>query len=87
MDLVNNDIHEEGISHIAQLLKNTSVVCKLNLYSNPIGEGGLRSLCEALSNNTTIQNLDLRECSLTLSEENGLATLSTSEYKHFSYLS
>ena len=72
VELVNNDIHEEGISHIAQLLKNTSVVCKLNLFINPIGEGGLRSLCEALSSNTTIQHLDLGGCSLTLSEENGL---------------
>ena len=31
VDLENNDIHEDGISHLAQLLKNTSVVWKLRL--------------------------------------------------------
>ena len=57
--------------HIAQLLKNTSVVCKLTLSGNPIGEGGLKSLCEALSTNTTLEHLDLNSCSLHISEENG----------------
>ena len=71
VDLVNNDIHEEGIYHIAQLLKNTSVVCKLSLFDNPIGEGGLKSLCEALSTSTTLEYLHLGNCSLTISEENG----------------
>ena len=71
VDLINNDIHEEGVYHIAQLLKNTSVVCKLDLSYNPIGEGGLKCLCEALSTNTTLEHLDLGWCSLTISEENG----------------
>ena len=71
VDLGFNDIHEEGMYHIAQLLKNTSVICKLNLYHSPIGEDGLRSLCEALSTNTTLEHLDLGWCSLTISEENG----------------
>ena len=71
VDLSSNDIHEEGMYHIAQLLKNTSVVCKLTLYHNPIGEGGLKSLCEALSTNTTLEHLDLNSCSLHISEENG----------------
>ena len=66
-----NDIHKEGMYHIAQLLKNTSVVCKLDLCGNPIGESGLKSLCEALSTNTTLEHLDLNSCSLTISEENG----------------
>ena len=71
VDLDSNDIHEEGMYHIAQLLKNTSVVCKLTLSNNPIGEGGLKSLCEALSTNPTLEHLDLHCCSLTISEENG----------------
>ena len=71
VDLGCSDIHEEGIYHIAQLLKNTSVVCKLSLIGNLIGEGGLKSLCEALSTNTTLEHLDLNNCSLTISEENG----------------
>ena len=66
-----NDIHEEGMYHIAQLLKNTSVVCKLTSCGNPIGEGGLKSLCETLSTNTTLKHLNLNSCSLTISEENG----------------
>ena len=71
VDLDSNDIHEEGMYHIAQLLKNTSVVCELTLSNNPIGEGGLKSLCEALSTHTTLEYLDLNSCSLTISEENG----------------
>ena len=71
VDLGINDIHEEGIYHIAQLLKDTSVVCKLDLSYNPIGEGGLKSLCEALSTNTRLKYLDLGDCSLAISGENG----------------
>ena len=59
LNLSINDIHEEGIHHIAQLLQNTSVVRKLDLTLNPIGDGGLKSLCEALSTNTTLEELDL----------------------------
>ena len=59
-----NDIHEEGIHHIAQLLHNTSVVRKLVLYVNPIGDGGLKRLCEALSTNTTLEVLYLVYCSI-----------------------
>ena len=40
------------------------------MYHNPICEGGLKSLCEALSTNTTLEHLDLGDCSLHLSEEN-----------------
>ena len=61
--LWSNDIHEEGIHHIAQLLQNTSVVRKLNLSRNPIGNNGLKSLCEALSTNTTLEVLHLVQCS------------------------
>ena len=71
VNLGDNDIHEEGMYHIAQLLKTTSVVCKLTLSYNPIGEAGLKSLCEALSTNTTLKHLDLGECSLTTNEKNG----------------
>ena len=59
-----NDIHEEGIHHIAQLLQNTSVVRELVLAVNPIGDGGLKRLCEALSTNTTLEELNLAYCSI-----------------------
>ena len=71
VNLFNNNIHEEGVQHIAELLRNTSVVSELALSDNPIGEGGLKSLCEALSTNTTLKRLDLNECSLTLGDDNG----------------
>ena len=64
LDLYFNDIHEEGIHHIAQLLQNTSVVRKLDLTHNPIGDGGLKRLCEALSTNTTLEELRLAYCSI-----------------------
>ena len=62
--LCNNDIHEEGIHHIAQLLQNTSVVRELALADNHIGDGGLKRLCEALSTNATLKELALASCSI-----------------------
>ena len=64
LNLSNNDIHEEGIHHIAQLLQNTSVVRKLGLDHSHIGDGGLKRLCEALSTNTTLEELNLAYCSI-----------------------
>ena len=64
LNLQYNDIHEEGIHHIAQLLQNTSVVRELVLTGNPIGDGGLKRLCEALSTNTTLEELELAYCSI-----------------------
>ena len=62
--LGDNDIHEEGIHHIAQLLQNTSVVRELYLTGNPTGDSGLKRLCEALSSNTTLEELALSYCSI-----------------------
>ena len=86
LELSINDIHEEGIHHIAQLLQNTSVARKLDLDHNPIGDGGLKRLCEALSTNTTLEELDLLYCSINsgpllgqlLSENTSLHRLSLS---------
>ena len=69
VNLEENAIHEEGAHHIAELLKNTSVIHELDLSHNPIGEGGLKSLCEALYNNKTLLRLDLSRCSLTLNKD------------------
>ena len=46
MDLGSNDIHEEGASHIADLLNSTSIVstCTLRLVGNRIGAKGIKSL-------------------------------------------
>ena len=71
MSLKENAIHEEGAHHIANLLKNTSIVYKLDFSHNPIGEDGLKSLCDALSTNTTLEGLILKNCSLTINEQNG----------------
>ena len=67
--LQNNDIRKEGINHIAQLLKNTSVVWKLDLSNNSmISDDGLQTLCEALSTNTSLKTLALSYCSIENSE-------------------
>ena len=89
LNLDSNDIHEEGIHHIAKLLQNTSVVRELVLIRNPIGNGGLKRLCEALSSNTTLEKLDLACCSINsgpllgqlLSENASLDCLSLSSNK------
>ena len=80
VDISTNDIYTEGAQHIAQLLKNTREINKLNLSRNPIGEDGLKSLCDALSTSTTVEVLELRDCSLTLNEENISQLLSINNY-------
>ena len=74
-----NAIRKEGTYHLAQLLKNTGVVHKLELTDNPIGKDGLKSLCDALSTNTTLEELKLKNCSLTLNGENLCRLLSTNK--------
>ena len=71
MDLSYNDIHEEGVHHIAELLTNTNVVYQLNLAGNRVGAEGLKSLCEALVTNTSLTELSLLGCSIKVSEDNG----------------
>ena len=71
IDLTNNDIHEEGAHHIAELLTKTNVVYKLNLSGNRVGAEGLKSLCGALVTNTSLTELDLSYCSIVVSEDNG----------------
>ena len=68
----NNDIPTAGI-HIAEIIENTSSISKLDLSYNAIGNSGLSTLCEALSTNTSLKTLNLSNCSLTISDDNGAA--------------
>ncbi len=70
--LFQNNIHDDGIHHIAQLSKNT-LLSRLELHGNVIGTSGLSTLCEALSTNTSLKTMGLDSCSLTISEDNGTA--------------
>ena len=85
----NNDIPTAGI-HIAEIIENTSSISKLVLSNNAIGNSGLCTLCEALSTNTSLKSLDLRRCSLTISDDNGAALyqlLNTNNSLEYLYLS
>ena len=94
LKLYGNDIHEEGIWHIAELLVNTGLLSKLDLSANSIGNSGLRTLCEALSTNTSLKYLNLSDCnlsdcSLSLDDHGAIPRLlntnSTLEYLNLSY--
>ena len=74
MNLTSNEIHEEGASHIADLLNNTSIVSKLWLYDNPIGDLGLQSIFNTLKVNKTLKLLDVAYCSMTDTEVASLAS-------------
>ncbi len=74
IDLGCNKIHEEGIHHISQVLRNTGVVgLRLNSYDNKVhmGESGLKSIAEALITNSSLVKLQLSNCSVKITEENG----------------
>ena len=58
-----------------ELIASASVISKLDLSDNPIqrGEDGLSHLCQALTTNTSLVELNLSDCRLTITEENGQA--------------
>ena len=60
---------------IASASEGVSIISKLNLSDNPIqdGEDGLSHLCQALTTNTSLLELNLSNCKLTITEENGQA--------------
>ena len=66
-----NEITQEGASYIAEVLKTTRALRKLNLRVNSIGDKGLQCISEALTTNTSLIALNLSWCSLRITEENG----------------
>ena len=75
MRLERNEIHEEGASHIAELLNSTSIVSSLSLRQNPIGDKlGLQTIFDALKQNKTLKELDVSNCDLSLTDT-GVASL------------
>ena len=70
--LMSNGIHEEGASHIAELLNSTSIVSILLLGWNPIGDKGLQTIFDALRQNKTLRFLSVSDCGMT---DTGVASL------------
>ncbi len=61
----------DGAHYIAQVLRNSSIVQKLDLWCNSIGGSGLQSIADALITNSSLVELRLRRCSVEITEENG----------------
>ena len=59
MNLYNNAIHEEGASHIAELLNSTSIVNQLVLDHNRISNKGLQTIFDALKQNKSLKVLSV----------------------------
>ena len=72
MRLDNNDIHEEGASHVTDMLNSTSIVSELCLSYNPIGDKGLQTIFNALKQNKTLKHLIITYCGMT---DTGIASL------------
>ena len=72
INLEGNEIHEEGASHIAEVLNSTSVVNILRLNDNPIGDKGLQTIFDALQRNKTLKHLFVTSCNVT---NTGVASL------------
>ena len=70
--LGSNEIHEEGASHIAELLNSTNLVSCLLLGGNPIGDKGLQTMFNALKQNKTLKVLNVSDCNMT---DTGVASL------------
>ena len=72
MWLGNNDIHEEGASHVADMLNSTSIVSTLWLRHNPVGDKGLQTIFNILKENKTLKFLNIGRCGMT---DTGIASL------------
>ena len=72
MYLYVNDIHEEGASHIAEVLNGTNMVSKLWLDDNPIGDKGLQTVFDALKQSKALKYLSVPNCGMT---DTGVASL------------
>ena len=72
MQLERNEIHEEGASHIAELLNSTSIVSELWLNDNLIGDKGLQTIFDALKQNKSLKYLNVSDCGMT---DTGVASL------------
>jgi Ran GTPase-activating protein (RanGAP) involved in mRNA processing and transport len=73
MDISNNGITGVGASYIAEALRTTRALRKLDLKCNRIGDQGLQYIAEALTTNTSLIELSLRDCRVRITEENGPA--------------
>ena len=73
--LSNNSINGYGVRYITEGISSSSAISKLDLSGNPIqdGEDGLSHLCQALTTNLCLLELNLSDCKLTITEENGKA--------------
>ena len=65
MWMESNEIHEEGASHIAEVLNNASIASGLWLGDNPIGDNGLQVIFDSLKQNNTLKFLDVSRCGMT----------------------
>ena len=74
MDLKSSKIDGSHVQCIAKHFVGP-VICKLDLSGNPIqdGEDGLLYLCQTLTSNTSLVELNLSNCNLKITEENGQA--------------
>jgi len=60
LDLVNNQIREQGAAAIAEALRGNGVLTELDLADNDIGDKGATALASALEVNGVLTTLDLR---------------------------
>ena len=59
LDLLSNDVGDEGAGRLAAALATNSILITLDLSSNQVGDEGAARLAEALAINSTLTTLDL----------------------------
>ena len=73
--LSHNSMNGHGVRYLSEGIGSSSAISKLDLSGNPIqdDEDGLSHLCQVLTTNTSLLELNLSNCRLTITEENGQA--------------
>ena len=59
LDLLSNDVGDEGAGRLAAALATNSILITLDLSSNQVGDEGAARLAEALAINSSLTTLDL----------------------------
>ena len=65
LNLLYNNIHEEGASYIAKMLCSSNIVEHLYLSNNPIGDTGASFISNTVRETTSLKTLSMCDCGIT----------------------
>ena len=75
LDISNNDVSDEGMTHVASVLPRLSALTSLYANDNTVGDRGVTKLCNVLEKCLHLRDLDLRANVITDEGERALSAM------------